>query len=266
MTEAARIIQQSRPDFTPRVAIVLGSGLSSLAGQVADPMALSYARLPGFPAVGVEGHEGRLVLGWIAKTPVAMMQGREHFYEHGRADVMKPAIRTLRALGAEILIVTNAAGSLDPAMGPGSVMLIGDHINLVQASPLTGENGNNRFVDMVGAYDSDLALRARAAALALNIRLHDGVYVWVSGPQFETPAEIRMAAMIGGTAIGMSTVPEVILARHGGMRVAGFSIITNLAAGMGAKGLSHEHTMRNAVEAAEKLRLLLTRLIEGLAP
>jgi purine-nucleoside phosphorylase len=174
---------------------------------------------------------------------------------------MKVPVRTLHAIGCEALILTNAGGSLDAAMGPGSVMLITDHINLVQSSPLYDESGNSRFVDLVGAYDPDLQQRARQAAQAMGVALHEGVYVWFSGPHFETPAEVRFARLIGGTAAGMSTVPEVILARQIGMRVAGFSIITNLGAGMDDTSLSHEHTMKVAEGAAKELRRLLNRMI-----
>jgi inosine/guanosine/xanthosine phosphorylase family protein len=176
---------------------------------------------------------------------------------------MKVPVRTLHAIGCDTLILTNAGGSLDPAMGSGSVMMITDHINLVQSSPLYDESGNSRFVDMVGAYDAGLQQRARDAAQAAGVKLHEGVYVWFSGPHFETPAEVRFARTIGGTAVGMSTVPEVILARQVGMKVAGFSIITNLGAGMSSAPLSHEQTMTVAAGAAVDLRRLLNRLIAG---
>jgi inosine/guanosine/xanthosine phosphorylase family protein len=174
---------------------------------------------------------------------------------------MKVPVRTLHALGCQSLILTNAGGSLDPAMGPGSIMMITDHINLIQSSPLYDETGNGRFVDMAGAYDAGLQERARAAAQSVGLALHEGVYVWFSGPQFETPAEVRLARLIGGTAVGMSTVPEVILARQVGMKVAGFSIVTNLGAGMSDAPLSHEQTMTVAANAAVALRRLLNRLI-----
>jgi inosine/guanosine/xanthosine phosphorylase family protein len=266
VTEAQRIIAVERPGFTPKVALILGSGMGAMADDVSDPLAFAYDRLPGFPTLGVEGHAGRLITGKIGATPVAIMQGRAHYYEAGDVAAMKPAIRALRAMGAEILIATNAAGSLDPDMGPGSVMMINDHINLVQASPLVGETGNSRFLDMVGTYAAELQSSARQAARNAEAKLHEGVYVWFAGPQFETPAEIRMARLLGGTAIGMSTVPEAIIARHAGMRVAAFSIITNLGAGMSAESLSHENTMKNAESAAQTLRRILGRLISGLSP
>jgi len=194
-----------------------------------------------------------------------VLAGRGHYYEHGRPDVMRPALETLKVLGVGILILTNAAGGLREDLAPGSVMLITDHINLVQSSPLYDESGNSRFVDMVGAYDAGLQQNARNAAQMAGITLHEGVYVWFSGPHFETPAEVRFARLIGGTTVGMSTVPEVILARQVGMKVAGFSIITNLGAGMSSAPLSHEQTMKVAASAAVDLRRLLNRLIAGWA-
>lgn len=261
MNEAAHVIAAAKPGFRPRIGVILGSGLGPMAQDVQDATSIDYRDLPDFPRPSVEGHAGRLTLGSIGTTPVAVLQGRAHFYEHGRADAMKAPVRTLRAIGCEALVLTNAGGSLDPAMGPGSVMMITDHVNLVQSSPLYGETGNGRFVDLVGAYDSDLQRAAREAARAIGVTLHEGVYIWFSGPQFETPAEVRFARMIGGSAVGMSTVPEVILARQSGLRVAGFSIITNLGAGMSEQPLSHEQTMTIAGAAAQELRRLLNRLI-----
>jgi len=266
MTEAAGIIAAARPGFKPKIGVILGSGLGPMADDVGDATAIDYRDLPGFPRPSVEGHAGRLSLGKIGQTPVAVLQGRSHFYEHGRADAMKVPVRTLHAIGCEALILTNAGGSLDPAMGPGSVMMITDHINLIQSSPLYDESGNSRFVDMVGAYDSDLRRQARDAARAAGVALHEGVYVWFSGPQFETPAEVKFARLIGGAAVGMSTVPEVVLARQVGMKVAGFSIVTNLGAGMSDAPLSHEHTMKVAATAAADLRRLLNRMIGDWAP
>jgi purine nucleotide phosphorylase len=266
MSDAASVIAAAKPGFTPKIGVILGSGLGPMAEDVADATVVEYRDLPGFPRPSVQGHAGRLSLGRIGETPVAVLQGRAHFYEHGRADAMKVPVRTLRAIGCETLVLTNAGGSLDPAMGPGAVMMITDHINLVQASPLYDESGNSRFVDMAGAYDAVLQRRARDAARATGVTLHEGTYVWFSGPQFETPAEIRFARLIGGTAVGMSTVPEVILARQAGMAVAGFSIITNLGAGMSDTPLSHEQTMTVAAGAATDLRRLLNRMIADWAP
>jgi len=258
---AVDIIAKAKPGFRPKVGIILGSGLGPMGDDVTDAARVDYGELPGFPKPSVEGHAGRLLLGKVGKTPVAVLQGRSHYYEHGRADAMKVPVRTLHAIGCEALVLTNAGGSLDAAIAPGAIMAINDHINLVQSSPLYDETGNSRFVDMVGAYDADLRKAAQKAAKAVKVKLPEGVYVWFSGPQFETPAEVKFARLIGGTAAGMSTVPEVILARQLGMKVAAFSIITNLGAGMSDTPLSHEHTMKVANQAAGDLRRLLNNLL-----
>jgi purine nucleotide phosphorylase len=261
MMSAVDVIAKAKPGFRPKVGIILGSGLGPMADDVTDATRIDYGDLPGFPKPSVEGHAGRLLLGQVGRTPVAVLQGRAHYYEHGRADAMKLPVRTLHAIGCEALVLTNAGGSLDAAIGPGAIMAISDHINLVQASPLYDEVGNRRFVDMVGAYDAGLRAAAQKAARAVGVALHEGVYVWFSGPQFETPAEVKFARIIGGTAAGMSTVPEVIVARQLGLKVAAFSIITNLGAGMGDAPLSHAHTIKVAESAAGDLRRLLNRLV-----
>ncbi len=258
MTAAASIIRSRAPGFVPRAGIVLGSGLGAFSDTLEGAVGFSYGDLPGFPAMGVAGHLGRLTLGRVSGVPVAVMQGRAHFYEHGRADGMKGAIRALKAIGCEILILTNAAGSLKPDAGPGSLMLLTDHISLAGVSPLFDEQGSDRFVDMTDAYDPDLRKAMREAASSEGIALHEGVYAWFCGPHFETPAEIRAARLLGADAAGMSTVPEVILARHAGMRVAALSVITNAAAGMAAERLSHEQTMHHAGRAAADVTRLLT--------
>lgn len=252
------LVQRHAPGFVPRVGLVLGTGLGGLADAI-DPVAtLPYGELPGFPLPGVGGHAGRLVLGHLAGTPVALLHGRAHYYEHGRADVMKVPVRTLARLGCEMLLLTNAAGSLRPQMPPGSTMLVTDHINFTGVSPLFGEAGDNRFVDMVDAYDPTLRRRLLEAAAASNVTLHEGVYIWFAGPSFETPAEIRAAARLGADAVGMSTVPEVVLARHAKMKVAALSVITNFAAGMGSEPLSHLETLRVAArQGAEDIRRVL---------
>ncbi len=244
--------------FVPEVGIVLGSGLGGLAGEVHVVASLPYGELPGFPVPGVGGHAGRLVLGRFRDTPVALLQGRSHYYEHGRADTMKAPVRVLSALGCKTLLLTNAAGSLRPEMAPGSVMMVTDHINFTGQSPLFGETGDARFVDMIDAYDPDLRQRLRVAAASAGVRLHEGVYIWFSGPSFETPAEIRAAGRLGADAVGMSTVPEVILARHAGMKVAALSVITNFAAGLGGEKPSHLETLRVAAQrGGEDLRRIL---------
>jgi purine nucleotide phosphorylase len=252
------LAQSCASGFAPRVGLVLGTGLGGLADEVVPVATLSYGELPGFPVPGVGGHAGRLVLGHLAGTPVALLHGRAHYYEHGRADVMKVPVRTLAGLGCATLLLTNAAGSLRPEMAPGSTMLVTDHINFTGVSPLFGEAGDNRFVDMVDAYDPALRRRLLAAAAATGVTLHEGVYIWFAGPSFETPAEIRAAGRLGADAVGMSTVPEVVLARHAKMKVAALSVITNFAAGMSEQTLSHLETLRVAArQGAEDIRRVL---------
>lgn len=264
VNRCAELIRARAPGFIPRAGIVLGSGLGGYAEQVEAIAAISYGELPGFPAPGVAGHAGKLILGRVGGTPVAVLQGRAHYYERGRADAMKVPVRVLKTIGCETLVCTNSAGSLRPAMGPGSVMLVSDHINFTGQSPLFGESGNARFVDMVDAYDPQHARRLTDIAASLGITLHKGVYIWFAGPSFETPAEIRAAERLGADAVGMSTVPEVILARHAGMRVVALSIITNPAAGMGKEKLSHEATLATSRLAADAVRRLLDAFLAQL--
>ena len=267
---AAGLIRRHAAGPAPRVGLLLGSGLGSVAGAVESPAVLPYASIPGFPPTAVEGHAGRLLLGEIGATAVAVMDGRAHFYEHGRADEMRTPLRALRAAGCEIVVLTNAAGGLRPQAVPGSLMLIADHINFHGTNPLVGAtpsrgSGRTPFVDMTHAYDPALRRLFNAAAANLGIDLHEGVYCWFSGPSFETPAEIRAAATLGADAVGMSTVPETILARHCGLRVAGLSIITNRAAGMGDAPLRHEDTVACATRAAESVRRLCVEFLSLLA-
>jgi purine-nucleoside phosphorylase len=240
------------------VGIILGSGLGELADGVTDARVISYGDLPGFPKPGVTGHAGRLVLGRIGNHDVAVLQGRAHYYEEGEIFAMKAPLETLHAIGCETLLLTNAAGSLRDAAGPGSVMLIRDHINLAGVSPLFGEAGTQRFVDMVDAYDPDYCQRFMDIATREKITLHEGVYAYFCGPNFETPAEVRAAKILGADLVGMSTAPEVIMARFLGIRVAAMSIVTNYAAGTDSEPLSHEHTMRNAALALEDVKRLVT--------
>jgi xanthosine phosphorylase len=265
-TAAAVIRDAAGPDApTPRLALVLGSGLGGLAEAVADATAIPYKELPGFPVGSVAGHAGRLVLGTLEGTPVVVLQGRAHLYEGIPASDLAVPVRTVRALGAETLVLTNAAGSLNAAAGPGSLMALTDHINLMGANPLMGPNDDElgpRFVGLGDAYDFDLRARLRAAAEEEGITLNEGVYLAVAGPSFETPAEIRAFKVLGADAVGMSTVPEVIVARHCGLRVAAVSAITNLAEGMGDEVLSHEHTLASAAVAAKDLQRVLSRFVK----
>jgi len=260
MTDA---IASRVPGFTPRIAVITGSGLSGFAEEVKALATIPYGELPGFPQTTVGSHPGRLVLGHVGRTPVAVLQGRAHYYERGRADEMKGAIAAMAELGCETLLQTNAAGSLRLDMPPGSLMAITDHINFTGINPLFGLQGNDRFVDMVDAYDPKLVKRLVAAAKTLNIMCHEGVYIWFCGPSFETPAEIRAARVLGADAVGMSTAPETIVARQLGMKVVGLSLMTNMAAGMSHDKLGHEQTMAVAREASGNVRRLLRAFLEG---
>jgi xanthosine phosphorylase len=264
---AATVIAD-RAAESPRLGIVLGSGLGGVAEGVEDAVAVPYAELEGFPRPGVAGHEGRLVLGRLGGLPVACLEGRRHVYETGDATGMAVPVRALRLAGAEALLVTNAAGSLRPECGPGSLMAIADHINLLGANPLTGPNDDGigpRFPSLRDAYDPELRAHLQAAAARIGVALPEGVYLATAGPSFETPAEIRAFRTLGADAVGMSTVPEVILARHCGLRVAAVSAITNLAEGMGGEPLSHEQTLRHATAAAGDLVRLIVAFCEALA-
>ena len=259
METATATIGRHAPDHAARVGLVLGSGLGALADAVEGAVAIPYGDLPGFPPAGVSGHAGRLVLGTLEGVPVAVMQGRAHAYEHGDASAMRVPIETLRDIGCRALVLTNAAGSLKPEMGPGSLMLIRDHINLAGLNPLVGETGDERFLAMTGAYDAALAGAIRRAG-----DVYEGVYAWMLGPSFETPAEIRMLRTMGADAVGMSTVPEVIIARRLGLRVAAVSTITNLGAGLAEETLSHAQTKREGARAAQGLVSLLSRALPGI--
>jgi len=265
ITTSVAHIHARTPDRAPQLAIVLGSGWDAVAELVDDALDIPYAELPAFPAPGVAGHAGSLRLGRIAGREVALLRGRQHAYETGDAAGMKGAIRTLAALGVGTLLLSNAAGSLVAEMPPGSLMLISDHLNLVQRTPLLGEPGASRFVDMAHAYDTTLRDQAAAAAEAAGIELHEGIYAWVLGPQFETPAEIRMLQLLGAQAVGMSTVPETILARHAGLKVLGLSLLTNMGAGLSAETLSHAHTLHTASATATLAARLIMAIVPALA-
>ena len=264
--EAASVINE-RSWLRPRVGVVLGSGLGAVADAVTDETVIDYADLPGFPRPTVAGHGGRAVVGHLGEVPVAVLQGRAHVYEGGDFDAIRTPIRALRTAGAEILVLTNAAGSLRAEVGPGQLMLITDHINLSGVNVLSGPNDEEigpRFPSLRDAYDPELRERLRAAAGELGTPLAEGVYLAVSGPTFETPAEIRAYAALGADAVGMSTVHETAVARHAGLRVAAVSAITNFAEGMSPEPLSHEQTLRDAQKAADALAPLLVRFLERL--
>jgi purine-nucleoside phosphorylase len=246
---------------SPKLAIILGSSLGPVAELVDDALLIPYAQLRGFPVPRISGHAGRLIVGRLGGKEVAVLQGRAHPYESGNAAVMRPVIEALHGAGIETLILTNAAGSLNTTMRPGSIMLITDHINNSGMNPLIGQHGDENFVSMTNAYDPALRKALLTAAKREKITLRQGVYVWYSGPSFETPAEIRMFQKLGGSAVGMSTVPETILARRFGLKVAGLSVITNLAAGLEGASPSHEETKSEGIKAAERMTRLLTRFL-----
>jgi xanthosine phosphorylase len=263
---AAAVLRERAPAAL-RVGIVLGSGLGAVAEAVEDATVVGYDDLPGFPRPTVAGHAGRAVLGTLAGVPAAVLEGRAHVYEGAGGEALRAPVRALRAAGAEVLVLTNAAGSLRPEVGPGRLMAIADHINLTGVNPLVGPNDDAvgpRFPSLRDAYDPALRAGLHAAADAEEIDLVEGVYLAVSGPSFETPAEIEAFRRLGADAVGMSTVPEVIVARHAGLRVAAVSVISNLAEGLSDVPLSHEQTLRHAARAAGDLARLLERFVGGL--
>ncbi len=265
---AVQVIRARRPEFQPRVGLILGSGLGGIADALEDATAIDYAELQGFPRASVEGHAGRLVLGRLAGVRVACLQGRVHLYEGVAAAAVNVLPRTLKALGCELLILTNAAGALRPELAPGTVVLIEDHINLLGRNPLVGVNDpaiGPRFPDLSEVYDRALRERLRGVAGRLGIELPGGVYLATLGPAFETPAEIRAFRVLGADLVGMSTVPEAVSARHCGLKVLGLSIVTNLAAGLAPQPLSHAETLAQAAGAATTVLRLLQGLLEELA-
>jgi purine-nucleoside phosphorylase len=261
VTASAATLRQRLAGRTPKIAVLLGSGWGGFAAQVQDAVDVPYADLPAFPTLAIGGHQGLLRAGHMGGTQVLVLAGRKHAYETGVPDGMKGAIRTLAAVGVQVLVQTNAAGSLDMAMQPGQLMLITDHINVVQRSPLVGEAGDGRFVAMAGAYCPALQQLANSTAKQLGTTLHHGVYAWVLGPQFETPAEIRMLRLLGAHAVGMSTVPETILARHAGLRVLALSMLTNMGAGLSDELLSHSHTLATAQAGGAAATQLLAAVV-----
>lgn len=263
---SARVLRERLPGGVPGVSVLLGSGWSAMAEALHQPLEIPYRDLPAFPDTAVPGHGARIVAGRLGERPVLLLCGRRHAYEGGQVDAMAGPIRTLAAVGCGVLVLTNAAGSLDPDMRPGELMLVTDHLNLVQRSPLLAERDERRFVDLRGAYDATLAESARRVARAQGIRLHEGVYAWVLGPQFETPAEIRMLQRLGAHAVGMSTVPETILARHAGLRVLGLSMLTNMACGLDERPLGHAQTLAGAALGIDAAARLLSALVPALEP
>ncbi len=258
---------RKRTDFVPKIALVLGSGLGRFAESVNIEATISYNELDGFPVSTVEGHTGRFVLGYIDDIPLIIMQGRVHYYEgYTMEDVVLP-IRLMRLMGAEVLFVTNASGGINENFTAGDFMLIDDHISLLVPSPLIGQNLDKlgtRFPDMTQAYDAELKKAILDAATQLNQDIKRGVYVQLTGPAYETPAEIRALRALGADAVGMSTVCEVIAARHCGMRVCGISCVSNAAAGLSADLLSHEDVQKAMSLAGERIQSLLNQSIKNI--
>jgi xanthosine phosphorylase len=262
---AAAVLKRRLGRSRPRIAIVLGSGLGSIATSIERPVIVDYAMLPGFPPVGVAGHQGHVLSGDLAGVPVLCLAGRAHAYEALPPPAYRVPVRALHRVGIEILLLTNSAGSLRRRVGPGRIMMITDHLNLIGMNPLAGTNDERygpRFPAMTDAYDPALRQKLRAAARLARVPLAEGVYAAYPGPSFETPAEIRALRRLGADAVGMSTVPEAIVARHCGIRVAGLSVITNLAAGMTTELPSHSETLRMADATALRLARLVAAFVE----
>lgn len=265
--QAAAKISAACGALKPKIAIILGSGLGGLARHVENPVILAYRDLPGFPVLTVAGHAGQLIIGKLNGVPVIVLNGRKHFYETSDAYPLKTMIRSMKAAGVETLFLSNAAGSLRAHIKVSELMLITDHINFLGLNPLVGPNDESfgpRFFPMADAWDPALGARLRQVAQEQGITLHQGVYVAFRGPSFETPAEIRMAQGWGGDAVGMSSVPDCLIARHCGLKVAGVSCITNMGAGLSDEKLSHAHTLENASKGAgafEKLVLAAVKVL-----
>ncbi|HVT73823.1 MAG TPA: purine-nucleoside phosphorylase [Lacunisphaera sp.] len=265
--QSAAKISQALGGLQPRIAIILGSGLGGLAKRIEQPVTLAYADLPGFPELTVAGHVGELLIGRLDGVPVFVLKGRKHFYETNDAYPLKTMLRAVRAAGADTLFLSNAAGSLRAHIKVSELMLITDHINFLGLNPLTGPNDDAfgpRFFPVTDAWDRGLRARIKAVARAEGITLHEGVYVAFRGPSFETPAEIRMVQGWGGDAVGMSSVPDCLIARHCGMKVAGVSCITNMGAGLSDEHLTHAHTLENAARGAAAFERLVAAAVKVL--
>lgn len=260
LEEAMRTIRQHAPQFQAKIGMILGSGLSPVADVLTSPIAIPYQSIPGLHVGKVSGHPSLLVLGRLDEVPVICMKGRLHLYEGTPHETLQLLIRIMKHLGCEVLIITGASGSLRPEVGPGELMVINDHINWQPGNPLVGPNDESvgpRFVSLEEAYDPGLRTLFKEVGTRLGFRIHEGVYLSTLGPVFETPAEIRAFRTLGADAVGMSVVPEVILARHCGMQVLGISAITNLAVGLSRERVTHEVTL----SASERFSRSLTKLI-----
>lgn len=266
---ALKIIHERSGGFKPRLAVMLGSGLGEVDGLLEELVSIPYSNLPGFPRPTVAGHDGQMRLGMVAGVPVVFLKGRQHFYEGQGMGAMKVLIRTLKAWGIEALCLTNAAGSLRAEYDVGSLVVIRDHINFMGSNPLIGENDDEwgpRFVAMDNAWDADLRtqLLESIQGAEFTMPVGEGVYMAFAGPNFETPAEVKMASVMGADTVGMSTVPENLIAVHCGLKCVGVSAITNLAEGLSDEALSHEHTLAGAEKAAANMKLLIEVFIASL--
>jgi purine-nucleoside phosphorylase len=259
---------RGRTLLVPEVGIVLGSGLGGLADDLEDAVAIPFADLPGWPAATAPGHAGRLLLGRLGGRSVVMLQGRFHLYEGNDPGLVIQPVLLFGALGAKVVVLTNAAGGLDPSFGPGTLMVMSDHINLTGRSPLTGPNADElgpRFPDLTDAWSPRLRRRLHAAADEEGVEFQEGVYVGLTGPTYETPAEVRMLAGLGGHAVGMSTVLECIAARWIGLEVCGVSLVTNAGAGYTGEPLTHEEVLASGAEAGPRLARVIRRFLVDLA-
>jgi purine-nucleoside phosphorylase len=258
---------RARTALVPETGIVLGSGLGGLADDLADPVAIPFDELPGWPAATAPGHVGRLLLGMLGGRPVVMLQGRFHLYEGNDPGLVIQPVLLFKRLGARVVVLTNAAGGLDPTFGPGTLMVMRDHINLTGRSPLMGPNADElgpRFQDLTDAWSPRLRERLHAAAAAEGVALTEGIYVGLTGPTYETPAEVRMLASLGGHAVGMSTVLECIAARWVGLEVCGVSLVTNAGAGYSGEPLTHEEVLAAGQVAGPRLARVIRRFVAEL--
>lgn len=268
MIDAAAELIRGRTTLEPRVAVVLGSGLGGFADELEEPVEIPYREIPGWPVSTAVGHAGKLALGAIEGVPLAVMRGRAHLYEGFSAEKVVFGVRVLGRLGVRAIVLTNACGGVREGLAPGQLVLVSDHINLQGTSPLVGANDESlgpRFVDMSDAYDPALRRAARDAAARLGLDLPEGVYTAWLGPAFETPAEIRLTRAVGGDLVGMSTVPEVLAARHMGLRCLVISCVTNMAAGVVPEPIDHELVLEIGAAAQGSLTALLRELLPALA-
>jgi purine-nucleoside phosphorylase len=267
--DALEAAVRARSDLVPEVGIILGSGLGGLADELQDATPIPFAELPGWPAATAPGHVGRLLLGRLGGRPVAMLQGRFHLYEGNAVGLVVQPVLLFRRLGARVLILTNAAGGLDPSFGPGTLMVISDHLNMTGQNPLIGPNADavgDRFPDMTDAWSRRLRARLHVAGKAEGVELAEGVYVGLVGPNYETPAEVRLYASMGGHAVGMSTVTECIAARWAGLEVCGVSLVTNAGAGYTGEPLAHDEVLAAGAEAGPRLARVIRRFVADLTP